>query len=257
MIRIENVWTGGFEGALRGMRNPYESQERSDSGWCSAYDCRKCRFNGNDGERFFCLYPYSEEEFPTMSSGGQHYVIGPADMALAEKLIKAGPEHRKFLRMIHVQADVVAPRYWWQEASCYKWLSMNSSSTMHLIGKRRLALEDFSCDGSMKNMIHMKYAIENINTWIEYYLAWDTMNAILKNILEKDGIFNKTDLVRFIKQLLPESYNQLRTIDTNYEALLSIHHQRKNHRLSEWREFCTWIESLPYMGEFLEVKNAD
>ena len=242
MIRIENVWTGGFEGALRGMRNPYESRERSDSGWCSANDCRKCRFNGDDGERFFCLYPYSEEEFPTMNSGGQHYVIGPADMALAEKLIKAGPEHRKFLRMIHVQADVVAPRYWWQEASCYKWLSMNSSSTMHLITKRELTIDDFSIDGSLDTKC-LESVVNLLNFKIRAY----------KNMSED----KKEQTFRDIKQLLPESYNQLRSIDTSYEALLSIYHQRRNHRLTEWREFCTWIESLPYMGEFLEVKNAD
>ena len=236
MIRIENVWTGGFEGALRGMRNPYESQERSDSGWCSANDCRKCRFNGDDGERFICLYPYSEEEFPTMNSGGQHYVIGPADMALAEKLIKAGPEHRKFLRMIHVQADVVAPRYWWAEMDKYKWVEANSSSTMHLITKRELAEDDFSIDGSVLD---------------GGLLPLDLLNFAIKQYNSESDAKRKELHFRLIKQLLPESFNQLRTIDTSYEALLSIYHQRKNHRLTEWREFCKWCLSLPYFSDFI------
>lgn len=233
MIRIEKTWTGGFEGALRGMRNPYESQDKSDSGllcritqendvclfyengWCTDYtDCYYCHYFG----------------------------IGKADMELAKKLIKAGPEHRKFLRMIHVQADVVAPRYWWQEASCYKWLSMNSSSTMHLITKRELTIDDFSIDGSLDTK-----CLESVVNLLNFKIR------ACKNMSED----KKKQTFRDIKQLLPESYNQLRTLDTNYEALLSIHHQRKNHRLSEWREFCQWVETLPYMAEFLEVKDAD
>lgn len=241
MIRITNTWTGGIEGALRGMRNPYESHEKSDSYKCmKGYNCTPDCYQ---------LYEKSDDDCTD-------YFIGFNDMTLCKKLIRGGSEHRKFLRMIHVQADVFAPRYWWAEADKYKWIEANSSSTMHLIGKRKLTLEDFSCDGSMKDMLHMEYAIGNINTWIEYYLAWDKMNIILKNSLVKEGIFDKTDLVRFIKQLLPESYNQLRTIDTNYECLLSIYHQRKNHRLTEWREFCDWIEGLPYMKEFIGGLNA-
>lgn len=241
MIKISDVETFGFRKAIYSIRNPYESHERSDSGWCSANDCRKCRFNGDDGERFFCLYPYSEEEFPTMNSGGQHYVIGPADMKLAKKLIKAGPEHRKFLRMIHVQADIVAPRYWWAEMDKYKWVEANSSSTMHLITKRKLSFDDFSF---ITKTFPVGQVIAELNEMIDVYNSKDISKEI------------KEEFFMCIKQLLPESYNQLRTIDTNYEALLSIHHQRKNHRLSEWREFCQWVETLPYMGEFLEAMNG-
>lgn len=253
MIKIDKVLVFGFEGAVRGMRNPYESNSKSDSTFCEIMYpiCSECPvvkdYKSGDS---FCS--------SNVHKTANYFVIGGADMKLCKKLIKAGSEHRKFLRMIHVQADVVAPRYWWAEMDKYKYVEANSSSTMHLIGKRKLTLEDFSCDGSMKDMLHMEYAIGNINTWIEYYLAWDKMNIILKNSLEKQGILNKADLIRFIKQLLPESYNQLRTIDTNYEALLSIYHQRKNHRLSEWsglNGFCRWIKSLPYMGEFLEAVN--
>ena len=256
MIRIDNVDVFGFEGALRGMRNPYMNHEKKDS--CienrnfESLICKDCRYGDYDEHK--CKMPYFDEEVYLY---GVQYIIGNNDLKLCKKLIKAGPEHRKFLRMIHVQADVLAPRYWWAEMDKYKYVEANSSSTMHLIGKRKLTLEDFSCDGSMKDMLHMEYAIGNINTWIEFYLAWDKMNIILKNSLEKQGIFNKTDLVRFIKQLLPESYNQMRTIDTNYECLLAIYHQRKNHRLTEWEEFCKWCLTLPYFKEFIGALNGE
>lgn len=233
MIRIENTWTGGFEGALRGMRNPYESHEKSDSVNCY-YDHSACQ--GCEG--------LLETKGGCTTSG--HFYIGKADMTLAKKLIKAGPEHRKFLRMIHVQADVVAPRYWWAEMDKYKYVEANSSSTMHLITKRPLTIDDFSIG---KDEL-IKYEFRSILTAI---------NQAIANYQEAKKLERKVEIENhfmFIKQLLPESYNQLRTIDTNYEALLSIHHQRHNHHLTEWREFYSWIESLPYMEEFLEAMNG-
>lgn len=240
MIRIENTWTGGFEGALRGMRNPYESHEKSDSGDCMDTPCNECRF-----ENTICL-----------ENGDYHcphinvFVIGKADMDLAKKLIKAGPEHRKFLRMIHVQCDVLAPRYWWAEMDKYKWVEANSSSTMHLITKHHLTMDDFSWKDQHNGMYHK--IIEEINWWIDAYN--NKMDNMPKDA-ESAKKF-KDDCLTIIKGYLPESFNQLRTIDTNYEALISIHHQRRNHRLTEWREFCTWIENLPYMSEFLEAMNG-
>lgn len=231
MIKIKKTWIGGFEGALRGMRNPYESHEKSDSVNCY-YDHSACQ----GCERLL-------ETRGSCTASGRFY-IGKADMTLCKRLILAGPEHRKFLRMIHVQADVTAPRYWWAEMDKYKWVEANSSSTMHLITKRDLTIDDFSHDPEY-NEIDSRWlwsSIDRVNDCIhEYNLHSDKET--------KDYWFRK------IKQFLPESYNQLRTIDTNYEALLSIHHQRHNHRLTEWRKFCEWIESLPYMGEFLEVSS--
>ena len=226
MIRIEKTWTGGFEGALRGMRNPYESGKKSDSHCCC--DC----FEDCLEQECYETCRYDDLNKPPI------YYIGDADMTLAKKLIKAGPEHRKFLRMIHVQADVIAPRYWWQEFETYKYVEANSSSTMHLIGKRDLTMDDFSFDDPSWMS---EDTVERVNRLIHNYR------------LSPDVEEYKLQTFRAIKQFLPESYNQLRTIDTNYEALLSIHHQRHNHRLTEWRGFCTWIESLPYMEEFLEV----
>lgn len=238
MIKIKTIGVWGFEGALRGMRNPYESHEKSDShymnymgndesdclfykkGWCD--DCTDC---------YYCHY----------------FGIGPNDMALCKKLIKAGSEHRKFLRMIHVQADVLAPRYWWQEARTYKYLranpddlEMNSSSTMHLITKRELTLEDFSHED----------CIEDLDCIIPFI-----NDAIYLYNKESDKV-EKEKYFRCIKQLLPEGFNQMAMVDTNYECLLSIYHQRKSHRLSEWsgeNGFCEWEMSLPYFKDFVEA----
>lgn len=236
MIKIENTQVWGFEGALRGMRNPYESHEKSDSISCA--NCQNANYEG------MCIDPKTNK----ICNG---FVIGPADMTLAKKLIKAGPEHRKFLRMIHVQCDVLAPRYWWAEMDKYKWVEANSSSTMHLITKHHLTMDDFSWKDQHNGMYHK--IIEEINWWIDAYN--NKMDNMPKDA-ESAKKF-KDDCLTIIKGYLPESFNQLRTIDTNYEALISIHHQRRNHRLTEWREFCTWIENLPYMDEFLEVKDAD
>lgn len=204
MIEITKVDVWGFGGAIRGMRNPYMSHEKSDSMYKDEY----------------------------------YFSIGEKDMELAKKLIKAGSEHRKFLRMIHVQADILAPRYWWAEMYTYKHVNMNSSSTMHLITKRELTIDDFSTDGACDYDWRVS-VVTALNSIIQSYKESNDKET-------EDGIF------RSLKQLLPESYNQLRTIDTNYECLLNIYRQRKNHRLTEWKEFCEWIKNnLPYMEEFL------
>lgn len=223
MIKIEKTDIFGVSAAIRGMRNPYESHSKSDSGICMVVDCNNCALSLGCWDK---------------DIGENDFVIGKTDIALCKKLIKAGSEHRKFLRMIHVQADVVAPRYWWAEMDKYKFVEANSSSTMHLITKRELTLEDFSINDGLDKSFLIP-VIDTINEGIRDY--------------NKDYNKGSQSLFRAIKQLLPESYNQLRTIDTNYECLLGIYHQRKNHRLSEWREFCDWIKSLPYMEEFLEV----
>ena len=216
MIKISNTEVFGFNKAISSMRNPYESWSKSDSFYCFSMDCDKC--------------PMSKCPEETM------FAIGKADMELAKKLIKAGSEHREFLCMIHVQADVVAPRYWWADMDKYKYVEANSSSTMHLITKRPLTLDDFVHDGGTDGEL-FKEVVNGLNKYIEVYNH--------RKGEEKEKVF------RAIKQILPESYNQLRTIDTNYECLLSIYQQRKNHRLSEWKEFIDWCLTLPYFSEFI------
>lgn len=227
MIKITHVETFGFKAAIRGMRNPYMSHVKSDSDKCKNMACVECFYEGKS-----CVSSFGVVE--------DTFVLGKADMTLAKKLIKAGPEHRKFLRMIHVQADVLAPRYWWAEMDKYKWVEANSSSTMHLITKRMLTIDDFSHDSPLQ--------IDLSRIWEELI---EKLNDDIQAYNRATDARVKEHLFAYIKRFLPEAYNQLRTIDTNYECLLSIYHQRKNHRLTEWKEFCQWVEDLPYMKEFV------
>lgn len=235
MIEIRNITDMGIGAAIRGMRMPYESFDKSDSRWvadcscsCPYFSTMECDSNLVDKDSF-C---------PT-----KHYGIGEADMKLAKKLIAGGSEHRKFLRMIHVLADVKAPRYWWAEMDKYKFVEANSSSTMHLITKRELTMEDFGDVNNGVKTVLQDRIIPILNEWImEYQIASDNEQ--------------RTNILRSIKQLLPESYLQMRTIDFDYETALTIWIQRHSHRLDEWsgeNGFCTWIKSLPYMNEFLEA----
>lgn len=233
MIKITNANVWGFEGAIRGMRMPYESFDKSDSnyGCMEGLEEKKCK---------------DYEYCPSCPVYG--FVIGKADMALAKKLIKGGSEHRKFLRMIHVQAEIRAPRYWWQEAITYSYfkvnpddLCMNSSSTMHLITKRELTIDDFSLDGSA--LIGVFDDVVNL------------INYIIKQYNEETDKAMKEIHFRSIKQLLPEGFMMRCMADTNYECLLNMYRQRKAHRLTEWHEFCEWVESLPYMKEFISATN--
>lgn len=224
MIEIKTIGVWGFEGSLRGCRMPYESFDKSDSGYGCIDENTKC-----DN----CKGLYAKEY-----CGAYGFYIAPNDMALCKKLIKAGSEHRKFLRMIHVQAEIRAPRYVLTELDTYKVGTVrNSSSTMHLITKRELSINDFSREGGASTG-----ALESII---------DTLNMLIRcyNLSSDAGL--KQQWFMTIKQLLPESFMQRIIWDANYEVLMSIYHQRKNHRLTEWREFCDWVESLPYMEDFL------
>ena len=228
MIKIENVETMGWGGAIRGMRNAMNSWDKSDSKFC----------------RLSCITTdvNLDEEACNDMCGGYLYrgflQIGKADMKLCKNLIKAGSSDRKFMRMIHVQADVTAPLFWWKEADTYKVGTVaNSCSTMHTLHKRDLTIDDFSHEHLVSASLDcLNETIKTINTARQYF-------ADMKL---------KGDWWQMI-QLLPSSFNQKRTIDLNYETLFSIYHQRKNHKLDEWREFCKWIETLPYMKEFLDL----
>ena len=226
MIKIENVETMGWGGAIRGMRNAMNSWNKSDSKFCRL-DCITTDVN-------------LDEEPCNFMCGGDLYrgflQIGEADMKLCKNLIKAGSPDRKFMRMIHVQADVTAPLYFWKEFSTYKvGTTANSCSTMHTLHKRDLTIDDFSHEHLVSASLDcLNETIKTINNARQYFVD--------KKL--------KGDWWQMI-QLLPSSFNQKRTIDLNYETLFSIYHQRKNHKLDEWREFCKWIETLPYMKEFL------
>ena len=162
------------------------------------------------------------------------FVFGENDLSLAKRLCKAGTDHRKFVRMIFVSVDVTAPMYWWKEYDTYKVATVaNSTSTMHKITSKPFELSDFSTD-------HMnQQGIDSINEVIK------VLEELRLQYLEtKDKTIWYT-----IIQLLPSSYNQMRTCTLNYETLVSIYHARKNHKLQEWHTYCDWIEELPYFKE--------
>lgn len=209
MIKMERAQVMNLENALRGMRNPMNSWEKSDSG------------------------------MQTTEAGSQ-YVIGPADLKLARSLVKAGSDHRKFLRQIFVSMDITAPLYWWKEFDTYKVGTVaNSTSTMHRIHAKPITVADFSHERlSTLGLTFLEMVVDMLEMRREQFVetkdqqAWD-------------------DII----QLLPASYEQLRTVTLSFENLLSMYNARKAHKLPEWRDLCREFETLPHFRElFLEIE---
>lgn len=233
MIKFENVETLGWEHAIRGMRNPMNSWEKSDSEYChgASETCDMCYKAPND--------PYAPC-YLAESSIGRTYVVGLNDFVLMKCLRNAGTDHRKFMRMITVYADITAPLYWWKEFDTYKVGTVaNSCSTMHKIAEKEFTLEDFSYEhllgyddlnwGDTVPLVVLGYTISALNTYRQKYL-------------ESNDKLYWWQMI----QLLPSSYNQKRTVMLNYEVLANIYKSRRTHKLDEWRDFCVWVETLPY-----------
>lgn len=225
MIKIENVGLASpeqMEFIIEGMRNPMNSWEKSDS--------------------------YISHEF-YLKNKASHKVfkLKEADHSLMQRLSNAGTEHRKYMRMMPVYVRITAPLYWWKEFDTYKVGTVaNSCSTMHKIQEKEFTMEDFSCEHLISGSIEtLNDTIDILNEFREWYLKYDHMNEDCKKLFNKE-ITCKKDLWWQLIQLLPSSYNQTRNVMLNYEVLANIYRQRKNHKLDEWREFCEWIESLPY-----------
>ena len=223
MLKIENTEVMGWEHAIRGMRNPMNSWEKSDSFIpcylkTKCHECeanQKCAYYFEDGNSL----PYKKDEF-----------IGSNDLDLMKRLRNAGTDHRKFMRMITVYLDITAPLYWWKEFDTYKVGTVaNSCSTMHKIHAKEFTLEDFSCEKLYDPLGDLRPIVDRLNVYRERYLE------------TKD----KNDWWQMI-QLLPTSYNQKRTVMLNYEVLANIYKSRRNHKLDEWHTLCDWIEELPY-----------
>lgn len=239
-IKIENIQTMGWEGALRGMRNPLNSWDKADSAYAS--DIERTDTN-------IAAYGTKLDRYD--------FVIGQNDLALCLKLIKAGSEHRKFLRMIHVQMDVTAPLYWWKEADTYKvGTTTNSCSTMHKIAAKEFTLDDFSHE----HLIDDQDDFENENGQIFsykdflYYDVLDVLNKARRQYLETKDKKYWWQMI----QLLPSSYNQRRTIDMSMETVLNILHQRSHHKLDEWIELCdTMLKQIPYCQEFYDAMKGE
>ena len=236
MIKIENSEVLGWEHAIRGMRNPMNSWEKSDSGYCGRDLLRDCRT---------CVH--RNTSYPACYSG---FDLGPNDYDLMMRLRNAGTDHRKYMRMIAVYVDITAPLYWWKEFDTYKVGTVaNSCSTMHKIAAKEFTLEDFSCEHLGVTVPAELNDGEEVfqNLWIESLKRTIKDLNIARDfyIREQNADLKKKYWLQMI-QLLPSSYNQRRTVMLNYEVLAYIYKSRKNHKLDEWREFCTWIESLPY-----------
>ena len=239
MIKLENTEVVGWEAAIRGMRNPMNSWEKSDSIF-SKHVCSNtvCWTDISLNELPPCNIP---EEVHVDNWTGLFYNIGPKDYNLMMKLRNAGTDHRKFMRMIVVYVDITAPLYWWKEFDTYKVGTVaNSCSTMHKIHEKEFTLEDFSCEHLSEPAISiLKNTIEALNQARDLYLGYDGFKY-------QWGDWEKKHYWWQMIQLLPSSYNQKRTVMLNYEVLANIYKSRKNHKLDEWIEFCKWIESMPY-----------
>ena len=231
MLKIENTEVLGWEHAIRGMRNPMNSWEKSDSCYCLGPVCP------DDATLNLCKYecPY----YKTDSCENAYcapFTVGPNDHTLMMKLRNAGTDHRKFMRMITVYVDITAPLYWWKEFDTYKVGTVaNSCSTMHKIHEKEFTLEDFSTEHLYPEV---REAFEN--TIIKY------LNEARKTYNFLSDTPGKKDVWWQMIQVLPSSYNQKRTVMLNYEVLANIYKSRRNHKLDEWHTFCDWIESLPY-----------
>lgn len=260
MLKIENTEVLGWEHAIRGMRNPMNSWEKSDSGYCHRDFLRDCRT---------CIHG------PLEKCWRKGYDIGPQDYALMTRLRNAGADHRKFMRMISVYMDITAPLYWWKEFDTYKVGTVaNSCSTMHKIAEKEFTLEDFSCEHLFgpddmlewdeRKDIAKDNALAAVNVdgdWCYFtpkgyiQMTCNILNHYRQKYLEaqkkpmKEEV-KRTGLVKQywwqLIQLLPSSYNQQRTVMLNYEVLANIYKSRRNHKLDEWHTLCDWIEGLPY-----------
>nr|DAE28099.1 MAG TPA: hypothetical protein [Siphoviridae sp. ctkfT29] len=252
MIKIENTEVLGWEHAIRGMRNPMNSWARSDSHECDCSEYAAVRVLGDTAYKVFCQM-YKADHKPAKLCGGEakrDFCIGKNDHALMMRLAKAGAEHAKYRRMIVVYADVTAPLYWWKEYDTYKVGTVaNSCSTMHKIAAKEFTLEDFSHEHLISD--------ESIPTRV--YSAKQMMEATIENLNIFRNLYLQTKDKKYwwqIIQMLPSSYNQRRTVMLNYEVLANIYRQRLNHKLDEWRDFCTWAEQLPY-SELITGKEAE
>lgn len=234
MIKIENVVLASpeqMEFIIEGMRNPMNSWEKSNSG----YGCDSGLCSGH------CAFS------PEWCGNTQRYVLGENDHSLMQRLAKAGTDHRKFMRMMPVYARITAPLYWWKEFDTYKVGTVaNSCSTMHKIAEKEFTLEDFSIEHICirQSMDVLKETIDTLNVFRGVYLNGGILRYENGNI----KCFGKKDKEIWwqLIQLLPSSYNQTRNVMMNYEVLANIYKSRRGHKLDEWRDFCKWIEELPY-----------
>ena len=245
MIKIENTDVYGFEAAIRGMRNPMNSWDKSDSGY-SDPDCETCIFWWQDSG---CGLP-KHLECPG------EFEVGDNDLKLMKTLARSGDDHGKFARMINATCDITAPLYWWKEFDTYKvGTAANSCATMHKIHAKEFTIDDFSCEHLIKisdSEFKDEVFFEDSYHIRSRMVAVNGLELIIKMLNHYRKLYIETKDRRYwwqMIQLLPSSYNQKRTVQLNYQVLIHIYRARKNHKLDEWHTFCDWIETLPYFKE--------
>lgn len=234
MLKLEHTCTEGWEAAVRGMRNPKNSWNRSDSHYCwepqtASGGCFNCELNSDHNCRV------------------DKYILGKNDLDLMMKLAKGGDVHGKFLRMITVTVDITAPLYWWKEFDTYKVGTVaNSCSTMHKIHAKEFTRDDFSHDHLLnEDVVHNFDNNGHPCTWS----SLDVLDVTIQSLNTYRDLFLDTQDKKWwwqMIQLLPTSYNQKRTVLLNYSVLRNIYTYRRNHKLDEWHTLCHWIENLPY-----------
>lgn len=241
-IKLENVVLASpeqMEFIIEGMRNPMNSWEKSDTCFSdeSCVNCYDSQRNLCDKDSFF----RKDEK------------LGSNDHSLMQRLSNAGTEHRKYMRMMPVYVRITAPLYWWKEFDTYKvGVVANSCSTMHKIAEKEFTLEDFSHEHlDIRTRKILEETIKALNDYRNIYINYNPDDFEIK------GCPSKKDIWWQMIQLLPSSYNQTRNVMMNYEVLANIYRQRKNHKLDEWREFCKWIESLPYSEMITGKEDSD
>lgn len=244
MIKLDNISVMNFEGAFRGMRNPMNSWDKSDSNWCyymNNINCDKCVLDHSCFKQYFT------------HDGG--YIIGPNDLKLAQKLILAGTEHAKFMRQIFVSVDITAPLYWWKEFDTYKVGTVaNSTSTMHKLSSIPITKEMFEFDDN-SDYLTVDQGKSICGEW-EYVFS-DYIEDIVdmcENLRIKFNETGDSKYWRALIQILPSAYLQTRTVTMSYANLRNIYFQRRNHKLLEWSQFCNCVKTLPYSEELIIIE---
>ena len=240
MLKIENTDTYGWEAAIRGMRNPMNSHNKSDTQEVVIPATPRLDYYGNVVE----IVPEHKQIVASFKENEWHG-IGENDLALMKRLAAAGNDHGKFMRMITVTCDIIAPLYWWKEFDTYKVGTVaNSCSTMHKIADKEFTLDDFSYE-HIKNF----YGVKDMPHGHELALFENSFRNTVANLNTARILYLQTGDKQYwwqMIQLLPCSYNQRRTVQINYAVLKNIYNARRAHKLDEWHTLCEWIEHLPY-----------
>jgi len=247
MLKIENVETAGLEPAIRGMRNPMNSWDKSDSG----LTCPHGEYNMGVERCSQCVIE------KTSCENVPYFAVGPNDLQTMKNLSNGGPVHGKFKRMIKVYMDITAPLYWWKEFDTYKvGTNCNSCSTMHKIHAKEFVLDDFSHEHLLTkeqsepfNALLLSGTSKSIVGVELLHLTINVLNFYRQRFLESKDKQYWWQMI----QLLPTSYNQRRTVELNYEVLTAMYRDRRNHKLDEWHTLCERIEELPY-SELITAK---